>query len=74
MTRYWINEDEDALYGGTGIENYLDENKDSLIGSVITVRAYNPDRIIYDGNNATAGTMNGFYSDWAPSNATGNVD
>ena len=74
MTRYWINEDEDALYGGTGVENYLDENKDSLIGSVITVRAYNPDRIIYDGNNATAGTMNEFYSDWAPSNTSENID
>lgn len=40
--------------------SYLEQNSESLLGTTVNLYAYNPYTIIYDGNNATAGTMSNF--------------
>lgn len=44
----------------SAVANYLAENDSTLLGTTLTVYAYNPYTIIYNGNNATAGTMSNF--------------
>lgn len=62
--RYWTVSVRPALYNEDDVINYLEEFEDSLVGNVVTINAYNPKRVIYDGNGATAGTMDGYYSSW----------
>ena len=38
----------------------MEANKEYLAGRIININAYNPYAIVYDGNGATAGTMDGF--------------
>ena len=44
------------------IKKYLSQNEINLLGTTLYIYAYNPYRIVYNGNGATAGTMNGFYT------------
>ncbi|MBQ3436619.1 hypothetical protein IJG26_01530 [Candidatus Saccharibacteria bacterium] len=44
------------------VVKYLNDNSASLLGTTLTIYAHNPYSIIYNGNGATAGTMNGFYT------------
>ena len=46
------------------VKTYIERNKGRFGGEVITVYAHNPYIISFDGNGATAGTMEGAYSDW----------
>ena len=46
------------------VMSYIDENSSTLYGTTITLHAYNPYFIVYDGNGATAGTMSGFTTDF----------
>ena len=46
------------------VKAYIDRNKARLAGTILTVYAHNPYKIAFDGNTATAGTMEGVYSDW----------
>ena len=65
---YWFKkEDDDDEYPPTfsyeeDLMYYLVDNEE-LLGTTIVIYAHNPYTINYDGNNATAGTMNGFYND-----------
>ena len=70
---YWYMEEEGGytrrFYYETndgdsdGIIRYLNENGEELKGGTITVYAYYPYKVIYNGNGATRGTMDGFYSE-----------
>ena len=42
--------------------SFLENNISTLSGTTIDIYAYNPYTINYNGNNATAGTMTGFYT------------
>ena len=63
---YWyteINGDEYTFQNNNEVTDFMLEHKEDLMGTSITLYSYNPYAILYDGNNATAGTMNGYYSD-----------
>ena len=65
-----LEEDVCQMVSGTELLYFEDENEimeyisnnESLLGTTINLYAYNPYRIFYNGNGATAGTMNGFYT------------
>ncbi len=44
------------------IVDYINKHLDSILGTTMHVYSYNPYYIYYNGNGATAGTMNGFYT------------
>ncbi len=48
------------------ILDYIENHKktESLLGGTVRVYAYNPYRVVYNDNNATGGTMNGFYTNY----------
>ena len=46
------------------VKTYIERNKGRYGGEVITVYAHNPYILSFDGNGATAGTMEGLNSDW----------
>ena len=73
IARYWLSNDGTALYGEEGVTNYLDDHKDEYLGGLITITAYSPNRIVYNGNGATVGTMDGFYSDWPLGATSGEI-
>ncbi len=46
----------------TEVLDYLEENKADYLGTTMRLNAYNQYKVAYNGNNATGGTMNGFYT------------
>ena len=52
--RTWLENENQLL-------EYLEQSNGIFDGNHINVYSYFPYKIYYDGNNATAGTMNGFY-------------
>ena len=60
---WYMDGDETELSDAYDVEDFLNHHHDTLDGTNITIFAYNPYRILYDGNGATAGTMDGFYTD-----------
>ena len=68
---YWHNQLGDNFYYETedeygnnndGVTYYLSRNSEELKGTTITLYANFPYTITYDGNGATVGTMDGFYT------------
>ncbi len=51
----WFTSEEEII-------DFLESRKkvENLLGSTVYIYAYNPYRVVYDGNNATSGTMSGF--------------
>ena len=56
------NGDTTTFADESAVKTYLANNSETLLGTTVTLYAYNPYAIYYDGNNATAGTMSGFYT------------
>ena len=54
------NDTTTFLENEAAVISYLEQNSNALLGTNINIYAYNPYRIVYHGNNATAGTMTGF--------------
>ena len=63
VEKFYYEIDDEYGDNWQGVTKYLQDNSATLLGKTITLRAYNPYRILYDGNNATAGTMSGFATD-----------
>ena len=58
---YWYNmEDGWMFWSEENIIDYLKEHEEDLKSTTLRIYSYNPYRIIYNGNKATAGTMDGF--------------
>ncbi len=57
----------------SAIFNYVSKNSSDLLGSTLKYYAYYPFTIYYDGNSATSGTMNGFYTFIDTSDSTSNL-
>ena len=49
-----------SYYDENEIKWFIEEHQEYLGGQTLTLYAYNPNTIVYDGNNATAGTMEDF--------------
>ncbi len=63
--RWYIVTDNDETISFTdesSVITYLEQNSENFLGTTITLYAFRPYNITYNGNNATAGTMNGFYT------------
>ena len=56
------NDEITWLTDESAVINYLTDDSSTLLGTTIDIYAYNPYTINYNGNNATAGTMTGFYT------------
>ena len=52
-----------SFYDEDDIKWYIEDNKELLDGSTITLYAHYPYTIVYNGNNFTAGTMDDFSSE-----------
>lgn len=60
---YMVAEDQLIWFENeAAVLDYIETNESTLAGVVIDAYAYNPYFINYNGNGATAGTMNGFYT------------
>lgn len=61
---YWLAEIEDGwkqmFYNENEIKEFIKDYEDSLRGRTITLYSHYPYTVYFDGNNATAGTMDGF--------------
>ena len=59
---YMIDKNDEVIWfeSEAEVKKYMERNSESLSGTTLDLYAYNPYIISYDGNNATAGTMNGF--------------
>ena len=64
------NDTTTFLENEVAVINYLEQNSNTLLGTNINIYAYNPYKIVYHGNNATAGTMTGFTTNMDTTSST----